>query len=67
MRKLYTFTMPFHGRMDAWVEAESEEEALALIRNGEWEDSSEQTFESEPDKAVLILTEELDNPEEIEE
>ena len=61
MSKLYTFTMPFHGRMDAWVEAESEEEALALIRNGDWEDSSEQTFESEPGKAVLILTEELDS------
>ncbi len=61
MSKLYTFSMPFHGRMDAWVEAESEEEAFELIRNGDWEDSDEQTFESEPDKAVLILTEELDS------
>ncbi len=61
MSKLYTFSMPFHGRMDAWVEAESEEEAFELIRNGDWEDSAEQTFESEPDKAVLILTEELDS------
>lgn len=61
MSKLYTFSMPFHGRMDAWVEAESEEEALALIRNGEWEDSAEQTFECETAEAVLILTEELDS------
>ena len=62
MSKLYTFTMPFSGRQTVWLEAESEEEARAMVRNGDWEDSEEQTFESETVYAVLIEVEDI--PEE---
>lgn len=62
MSKIYTFTMPFHGRQDVWLVADSEEEALAMVRNGDWEDSEEQTFESDPSLAVLVGVDELEEP-----
>lgn len=65
MSKLYTFTMPFRGRMEAFVEAESEEEAFAIIRRGDWDDSDEVTYKAEPDKAVLIQVQEIDDTGEI--
>jgi hypothetical protein len=44
--KTYTFTMPFSGRQTVWLEAESEEQARDMVRNGDWWDSEEQTFDS---------------------
>ena len=62
MSKLYTFSMPFNGRQTVWLEAESEEQARAMVLNGDWEDSEEQTFNSDNFDAVLIDVEEI--PEE---
>jgi hypothetical protein len=62
MSKLYTFSMPFSGRQTVWLEAESEEEARAMVRNGDWEDSEEQTFDSHNLDARLIEVEDI--PEE---
>jgi hypothetical protein len=61
--KIYTFTMPFNGRQTVWLEAESEEQARAMVRNGDWDDSEEQTFNSDNYDAELIEVEDL--PEEI--
>ncbi len=65
MNKLYTFNVPFHGLAQAYVEAESEEEAFAMVHRGDWDDADEVTYETESDKAVLIRVEELYNTEEI--
>lgn len=59
MSKLYTFSMPFRGRQEVWLEAESEEEAWAMVRSGDWEDSEEQTHESDPSASILIRVEDL--------
>jgi hypothetical protein len=61
--KLYTFTMPFSGRQTVWLEAESEEQARAMVLNGDWDNSEEQTFNSDNYDAELIEVEDL--PEEI--
>jgi hypothetical protein len=61
--KIYTFTMPFNGRQTVWLEAESEEQARAMVLNGDWDDSEEQTFNSDNYDAELIEVEDL--PEEI--
>jgi len=60
MSKLYTFSMPFRGTQEVWLEAESEEEAWAMVHGGDWEDSEEQTHESEPSSAILVRTEEIE-------
>ena len=57
--KLYTFSMPFHGRQEVWLEAESEEEAWVMVHSGDWEDSEEETHESDPSSAFLVRVEEL--------
>lgn len=62
MSKLYTFTMPFSGRQAVWLEAESEEEAWAMVRRGDWWDSEEQTFYADNYDATLLEVEEV--PEE---
>lgn len=59
--KLYTYVIPFSGTMSVWTEAESEDEARAKIMEGDWWDSNEETFESHPERSmVLAHTEELD-------
>ena len=60
MSKLYIFSMPFRGTQEVWLEAESEEEAWAMVRNGDWEDSEEQTHESDPASAIIVRTEEIE-------
>ena len=60
--KTYTFIMPFSGTQTVWLEAESEEEAWAMVRNGDWWDSDEQTFNSHNLDATLLEVEEI--PEE---
>jgi len=62
--KIYTFTMPFNGRQTVWLEAESEEQARAMVLNGDWEDSEEQTFNSDNYDAELIDVEEILEEEE---
>lgn len=56
--KLYTFSMPIRGTQEVWLEAESDEEAWAMVHGGDWEDSdlvSHQSFEKE---AMLVSVEE---------
>ena len=60
MNKLYIFSMLFSGSQEVWLEAESEEEAWAMVRNGDWEDSEEQTHESDPASSILLRTEEIE-------
>jgi hypothetical protein len=57
--KIYTFTMPFNGRQTVWLEAESEEQAWELVRNGDWENSEEETFNSDNYDATLLAVEEV--------
>ena len=66
MSKLYTFVIPFSGTMSVWTDADSEEEARQDIMRGDWWDSNEESFESHPDKGMVLVQVE-DNPEEIEE
>ena len=54
MAKTYYFEMPFSGYQTVWLEAESDEEAWAMVSNGDWEDSSENSFESENSASVLV-------------
>lgn len=61
--KLYTFSMPFMGTQEVWLSAESEEEAWRMVRDGDWEDSEEQSLSSETGSAVLIDTEDYDEEE----
>ena len=58
--KTYIFTMPFRGTQEVWLEAESEEQAWAMVRSGDWEYSEEQTHESDPASAFLDRTEEIE-------
>ena len=58
--KLYTFSMPFRGTQEVWLEAESEKEAWAMVHGGDWEDSEEQTHESNPALSILIQVEEIE-------
>ena len=60
--KTYIFTMPFNGRQTVWLDAESEEEAWAMVRNGDWDNSEEETFNSDNYDATLLEVEEI--PEE---
>lgn len=55
MSKLYTFVIPVSGTMSVWLEADSEEEARQDVLNGEWLDSSEESFESHPDKGMVLI------------
>jgi hypothetical protein len=57
--KTYIFTMPFSGRQKVWLDAESEEEAWELVRNGDWENSEEETFNSDNYDATLLAVEEV--------
>lgn len=64
--KLYTFVIPFSGTMSVWTDAESEEEARASILRGDWWDSNEESFESQPDRSmVLVQVENLDESGEV--
>jgi hypothetical protein len=56
--KTYVFTMPFSGQQTVWLEAESEEEARDMVRNGDWDNSEEETFVSHNIYAELIDVEE---------
>jgi len=56
--KLYTYMIPFSGRMSVWTNANSEEEARAAILRGDWLDSFEESFESHPEKSVTLIREE---------
>ena len=63
---LYTFVIPFSGTMSVWTEAESEEEARKDILQGNWWDSNEESFESQPDRSmVLIQVENVDENGEV--
>ena len=61
--KLYTFSMPFTGTQEVWLEAESDEEAWQRVRDGDWNDSEEQSYNSESGSAVLINVEEYEDEE----
>jgi hypothetical protein len=61
--KTYTFTMPFSGTQTVCLEAESEEEAWALVRNGDWDNSEEQTFNSDNYDATLLEVEDHEEQE----
>lgn len=52
--KLYTYVIPFSGTMSVWTEAESEDEARAKIMEGDWWDSNEETFESHPERSMVL-------------
>jgi len=67
MSKLYTFVIPFSGTMSVWTDADSEEEARAKIREGDWWDSSEETFESDPNRSMTLVEVEDNTEEETEE
>jgi hypothetical protein len=41
--------------MSVWTDADSEEEARAKIMEGDWWDSSEETFESHPEKSIVLV------------
>jgi hypothetical protein len=55
MSKIYTFVIPYSGTMSVWTDADSEEEARAKIMEGDWWDSSEETFESHPEKSIVLV------------
>ena len=61
--KTYTFIMPFSGTQTVWLEAESEGEARDMVRNGDWDNSDEQTFNSHNLDAELIDVEEHEEDE----
>jgi hypothetical protein len=61
MRKFYTFVMPVRGTQEVWLEAESDEEAWAMVRDGDWEDSDMITHESFPDQAILVSSEKAED------
>ncbi len=64
MSKLYTFIIPFSGTMSVWLEAESEEEARQNVMRGDWWDSNEESFESHPEKdMVLVQVEDVEEDE----
>jgi hypothetical protein len=67
MSKLYTFVVPFSGTMSVWLEAESEEEARQNVLDGNWWDSNEESFESHPEKGMVLVQVEEITEEEIEE
>jgi hypothetical protein len=60
MSNIYTFSMPFRGTQTVWLEAESDEQAWAMVHQGDWEDSSENSFESEPSASVLVDVQEIE-------
>jgi hypothetical protein len=62
---LYTFVIPFSGTMSVWTEAETEEEARAVILKGNWVDSNEETFTSHPEKSMTLIEVEPLNEEEL--
>lgn len=57
MANIYTFTMPYRGRTEVWLEADTEDEARERVARGDWDDSEDQTWESEPLHAQLISVE----------
>ena len=63
MANIYTFSMPYRGRTEAWVEAENEEEAKKLIDMGHWDDTEDQTWEPDTFQAVLVSVEPLTTEE----
>jgi hypothetical protein len=64
MSKLYTFIIPFSGTMSVWLKAESEEEACQAVMRGDWWDSNEESFESHPEKGmVLVQVEDVEESE----
>ena len=67
MSKVYTFVIPFSGTMSVWLEAESEEEARLSVERGDWWDSNEESFESHPEKGMVLVEVEEITEEEIEE
>jgi hypothetical protein len=67
MSKLYTFVIPFSGTMSVWLEAESEEEARQNVMRGDWWDSNEESFESHPEKDMVLVNIEEITEGEIEE
>lgn len=60
MSNIYTFSMPFRGTQTVWLEAESDEQAWAMVHQGDWEDSSENYFESTPSASVLVDVQEIE-------
>ncbi len=67
MSKIYTFVIPFSGTMSVWTDAESEEEARQDIMRGDWWDSNEESFESHPEKSMVLVNIEDNTEGEIEE
>lgn len=61
MRKFYTFSMPIRGRQEVWLEAESDEEAWAMVHAGDWEDSDTTEHESFPEQAILESAEKAED------
>jgi len=57
MANIYTFSMPYRGRTEVWLEADNEAEARERVSLGDWDDSEDQTWESEPFQAMLISVE----------
>lgn len=66
MANIYTFTMPYRGRTEVWLEADTLEDAWALVRTGYCDDSEDQTWEPDPTQAQLISVEPLTDGEIIE-
>jgi hypothetical protein len=54
MANIYTFSISYSGRTEVWLEAENEAEARERASLGDWDDSADQTWESEPAYAQLI-------------
>ena len=57
MANIYTFTMPYRGRTEVWLEADSVEEAQERVARGDWDDSEDQTWEPDPIQAQLLSVE----------
>lgn len=55
MKKLYTFVIPFSGTASVWTDAESEQEARQNILSGDWWDSNEESYESHPEKSMVLV------------
>ena len=66
MANIYTFTMPYRGRTEVWLEADTLEDAWALVRAGYCDDSEDQTWEPDPTQAQLTSVEPLTDGEIIE-
>ena len=56
--KMYEFEIPFSGMMKVWIAAENEEQAFDRLNSGDWEESQEISFESDPERGSLIAVEE---------